>query len=646
MKRRLSPTVKVSMLAAGLLLVAIILLLLIASWQVQQISKRAVATYQTQSNTFVAERLRSETDLIAQKITADFITLAEWPIFLANHAVDAQLAPSREHIALHAEHVLGAAAGFNSVYLHFEPNTMGVDQAYENADWSSNAGTLEIYWLRENGDIRFEPTPDTSVKYNTALDTHQQPVSYWYLCPRDTRALCLSQPYTWALLNGEQIELMSLTYPIMRAGEFIGVSGGDINIDMLAQRFDEYIALLFSGRVESALYTGAGRLIVGSAEPPGFRAAADTETNGVHRVTQPVRLINQDWYLVAELSMALTDDAIAELNSVVSTSSQRFTSTITAVAAGLFMIVAGFAVRYIHDREHRIAASKQALEQANQDLQQKVEQKTARLQSMVTDLKNAQNELIETGKIAALGRLVAGVAHELNTPLGNALMSASQQQSDLHQLRSDLANGLRKEQLERFLSNSDNSVDITLRNVERAAELVRSFKEISVDQQSMRYKTFELKELFNDIQLVLQPSMRSHQVNLVMDCAPFIECEGYPGALEQVLINLIQNAFVHAFIQRAADKQVMVNFVASDDVIEIKVSDNGQGIPDTQLPHIFEPFFTTKLGHGGSGLGLSIVHNLVTRQLKGRIKVTSELGVGTTFYIVIPRKVAIHPTGG
>lgn len=640
-ERRLSPVLRVGAAGSGLLLIAVIALVFIASRQVQDISQEAIGAYRAQTMDFIAERLESETAIVAERISNEFEVLSEWPSYLSKLVLDDRIALSREALMAKAYHVLKSAEGFNSVYVHMEPGGFHDDDSdYIGRDFSSELGALEIYWIRDVDGVRFEKTPDSSVKYEDALDSHGQELSFWYLCPKRTQTTCLSQPYTWMLRDGREVELLSLTYPIIRNERFVGITGGDINLQPLQKRFRELSSLLFSGQVDTALVTQQGRAIVTTERMP------DLDNNlaiGLHsksdslKVVSPVNVLNQELLLVVELSILQVDTALSQTVSSLVDSSRKATLILVAIAAGVFVLVSAFALRYVLDRERRIQRNEAALRLANTELEKKVDEKTESLQKTVTSLQNAQDELIETGKIAALGRLVAGVSHELNTPLGNVLMSASQHQSDLQALKDKLEHGLQRSELERYVSMGTQSIDIVMRNAGRAANLVRSFKEISADQHSMRFKAFSLHQLFKDTLLVLEPSISKYNAKVMVSGAENIRCSSYPGALEQVLINLIQNALKHAFVERQ-DKTIAIDVEIQDDQVIIAVKDNGVGIEAQHIPHIFEPFFTTKMGAGGTGLGLSIVHNLVTQQLQGRIRVVSSPGVGTTFILAMPRK--------
>lgn len=277
-----------------------------------------------------------------------------------------------------------------------------------------------------------------------------------------------------------------------------------------------------------------------------------------------------------------------------------------------------------------------ALEQLNNELEQRVAQRTAELQTALDNLRIAQEDLIRSEKLAGLGSLVAGIAHELNTPIGNAVMVASSLQLMEKELRHALQAGLKRSAFEQFLGELQESTDIIERNLRRAAELISSFKQVAVDQSSYQRRPFDLAEVLHELRLTMSPTLRKGGVHLQEDTRPGLHMDSYPGPLTQVLMNIVNNAVMHAFTGYN-DRQITIAAEQpGPDQIRITISDNGCGIDAVHQSKIFDPFFTTKLGQGGSGLGLHIVYTLVTGLLGGRISVQSEPGHGTRFEVLLP----------
>lgn len=288
-----------------------------------------------------------------------------------------------------------------------------------------------------------------------------------------------------------------------------------------------------------------------------------------------------------------------------------------------------------------------ALTQANEHLEQRVDERTESLAKALSTLEQAQNEIIQTEKVASLGRVVAGVAHELNTPIGNALTVVSTLQSDLETLQTELtAGGLRKSVLGNYLQRAEEGTGLALANLARAAHLISDFKQVTVDHTSDQRRVFDLAEVTNELLNMLQPRLRLSGVQVQRFLEPGVSCDSYPGRYGQVLTNLVMNALTHAFENRSAGTLSVYAGALENDQLELRVVDDGVGMTDEVRHRIFDPFFTTKMGRGGTGLGMNIVHTIVTQVLNGQISVTSALGQGTTVRVCIPRAVpgALHPS--
>jgi len=253
-------------------------------------------------------------------------------------------------------------------------------------------------------------------------------------------------------------------------------------------------------------------------------------------------------------------------------------------------------------------------------------------------LREAQTELVEAEKLAGLGSLVAGVAHEINTPVGVAVTGASLLDEDVRAFRDRVAaGGLKRSELEAFMERVGRGSSLVMANLQRAAALIRSFKQVAVDRASGERRTVRLASYLGDVLESLRPQWRRRpvRIDLQADADPALETD--PGAIAQVVTNLVENALVHAFPGDAAGT-ITVRVAADDANALLTVADDGAGMPPEVQRRIFEPFFTTRRGQGGSGLGLHIVYNLVAQRLDGRIRVESEPGAGTRFTVSIPRQ--------
>lgn len=276
------------------------------------------------------------------------------------------------------------------------------------------------------------------------------------------------------------------------------------------------------------------------------------------------------------------------------------------------------------------------LQLLNQTLETRVSQRTAELSDALDHLSRTQQELIQSEKLAALGSLVAGVAHELNTPIGNAVTVASAMLDAHHEFSLRMDAGLTRTALKHFVSTVGEGVDILTRNLQRAADLVTSFKQLSVDQSGHLRRVFDLKDVIGEVQVVMSPALRKAQVSVQVQVPDDIQLDSYPGALTQVLMILLSNALTHAFNDRADGRVTIGASTGKNGRVTVSVADNGVGIPEEHLSRVFEPFFTTRLGTGGSGLGLHILFNIVSGTLGGTVEVHSKPGEGATFLLDLP----------
>lgn len=321
------------------------------------------------------------------------------------------------------------------------------------------------------------------------------------------------------------------------------------------------------------------------------------------------------------------------------------------------------------DISTRVRAEEKLLE-LNRTLEQKVEERTLELQAVNEDLSaaneelNAMNEeltamnqevsamneelistneqlvrmqnfLVESEKMAALGGLVAGVAHEVNTPIGVGL-TASSHLSDIAQelITLNQSRSLTGEDILPFLEDIDKASRIIYKNLNRAAQLIKSFKQLSVDQSTEPKREFELGSYIEEVLISLSPSLKKTQIKITTECPEAITIHGYPGSIAQVITNLVMNSLKHAY-QSSDTGHIHIEASKKDSMIEIKYSDDGCGMDENTLSLIFEPFFTTNRAAGGTGLGLSIVYSIITQQYEGSIKCISAPGEGTTFIINI-----------
>ncbi|MYM96776.1 ATP-binding protein [Duganella vulcania] len=251
-------------------------------------------------------------------------------------------------------------------------------------------------------------------------------------------------------------------------------------------------------------------------------------------------------------------------------------------------------------------------------------------------LRHAQDELVRSEKLAALGSLVAGVAHELNTPIGNSLLAVSTLIDQTRAFTRLTAEGMKRSTLQAFVNDVASGGEIVLRNLHRAVDLVSSFKQVAVDRTTSQCREFQLCDLADEILLLLLPTFKKSGITVRHEIPPTIQMKSYPGPFGQVLINLINNGLTHAFEGRSEGEILVTARMIDAERVQVVISDNGSGIAPENMGRIYDPFFTTKLGKGGSGLGLNIVYNIVYGVLRGKIDVESELGAGTRFVLTLP----------
>lgn len=284
-----------------------------------------------------------------------------------------------------------------------------------------------------------------------------------------------------------------------------------------------------------------------------------------------------------------------------------------------------------------------------EQLEGRVRDRTAALETAIDDLQVAQNELVQAEKLSSLGALVAGIAHELNTPIGNALVIATSLEALVRDLRKGVeAGSLRRSDFTRFVEDCTSATEILVRCLGSARELISSFKQVAADQSSEQRRTFDLVATTRDVVDMNLPSLKRRDYHFTVTGDETVGMDSYPGAFGRIVTNLVQNAVIHGFDGLESGHVELTVRAEGEFVASLEVSDNGRGIPSDALAHIFDAFYTTKLGRGGSGLGLQIVYNLVTNVLGGRIDVRANPERGVTFRVVMPRvaPTRLAPPGG
>ena len=282
-------------------------------------------------------------------------------------------------------------------------------------------------------------------------------------------------------------------------------------------------------------------------------------------------------------------------------------------------------MRVMAELEQKVKERTQDLVLANQNLEQ-----------ALSDLRGAQRQLVQSEKLASLGFLVAGVAHEINTPIGNALLVGTSLREEIDHFAENSAQKVTRSLLEKHIDFVTKGSDVLVSNLKRAGKLVQGFKQLAVDRATEQRRQFVLVEVIDEVLLAMGPTLRRSPYKLGIQVPPDLKMDSYPGPLSQIIVNFINNAMVHAFEGREQGHMILDACINENNEVEIVFSDDGCGMPEHVVKHVFDPFFTTKLGQGGNGLGMHIAYNIVTQLLGGSISVDTEVGRGTSWRLVFP----------
>ncbi|WP_179079006.1 ATP-binding protein [Shewanella sp. UCD-KL12] len=279
------------------------------------------------------------------------------------------------------------------------------------------------------------------------------------------------------------------------------------------------------------------------------------------------------------------------------------------------------------------------LEQANLELteySQKVKDEKDKLDQAYHQLKALQQQLIESEKLSALGSLVAGIAHEVNTPLGVGYTGISSLQEQLDILHKHIVDEtLTAEDITEFLEYSNEVVSLISKNMQRATQLIKSFKQIAVVQTSEAHYDFSLKEIVADCVLSLNNTLKQKAIKIDIDIDEQLSIDSEPGPFAQVISNFVMNSVIHGF-EGLNTGEIKIHASLTDSELIIDYTDDGKGMSSENVKKVYEPFFTTKMGSGGSGLGMHVVYNIITQRFKGKIHCKSTLGEGVSYHIIIP----------
>jgi signal transduction histidine kinase/streptogramin lyase len=300
------------------------------------------------------------------------------------------------------------------------------------------------------------------------------------------------------------------------------------------------------------------------------------------------------------------------------------------------IFIASGIILYIRWRTWKLVKEKETLESQVSERTQTITQQKEELQTTLDRLEKTQDRLIQSEKFAALGGLVAGVAHEINTPVGISVTAASSLAEETRAMAEKYkTNQISRSDFKEYLNTANQSAKLILANMERTATMVQSFKQVSVDQSTEQKRKFKLKEYFADVIRSLYPKIKQKNIDIQLNIDDKLELNSYPGDFSQIITNLVLNSFVHGFSDKDSG-EIQISASDNGNALEILYNDDGKGIRNKDLQMIFDPFFTTdkKLG---TGLGLHIVYNIVSQRLNGTIDCHSTIGSGAQFRISVPK---------
>jgi ligand-binding sensor domain-containing protein/signal transduction histidine kinase len=358
------------------------------------------------------------------------------------------------------------------------------------------------------------------------------------------------------------------------------------------------------------------------------------DTDASHRVASYSNLWPGDYRLRVRGSNRNGEFSAQELQLPVRVQPAWWQTPWAALAAALLLALAVIAA--VRLRTATIARRAQVLQLLVDERTAELSLAKQRAEAALLQLQGAQNQLVVAEKMASLGQLVAGVAHEINTPIGIAVTAASHLQETTRDGRAKLTAGrFTRGDLSHWQDTVEEASRLILGSLQRAHTLIGSFKRVAVDQSSEQRRRFALREFLGEVQFALQPSYRRGPHVLMIDCLEEIELDTYPGALFQILTNLVTNSLTHAFVDGRAG-QMLLQAERDGDMLQLRYRDDGVGMPADIASRAFDPFFTTRRGDGGSGLGLHLVYNLTTQLLRGSITLSSTPGHGTEFVIRMP----------
>lgn len=521
--------------------------------------------------------------------------------------------------------ILANNKSFLGTYTVWEPNAFdGKDSEFVNTKGHDKTGRFIPYWVR---------TDNGSIEVEALVDYEKQGLGDYYQIPKRTKKEAILEPFLYNV-QGEVTLLTSLVVPIISSDKVYGMVGVDFSLSFLQSIADDLDIYEKTGT--GAILTYEGMIsgitnqptLVGHSSKEIFPKWYDSNLKLIKNSKEFTIYNPDDKYFIAFAPMQIgkTQTPWSVMIKVPEKKVLEYSYSVL-----LNLVIIGVILTMII-----LLLFMATLKKIIHPLLELIKTKNIKLEESLSDLKQTQKHMVETEKMASLGGLVAGVAHEINTPIGLGITGMSHFVEETNKIKNlyDTDN-ISKKEFESYLEHSTVLANITLLNLKKSASLVKSFKQISVDQTNEDKREFNLKTYVEEVLLSLYYKTKRTSVKINVNCPSDILIVSFPGAFSQIVTNLILNSLVHAY-DKNEKGVITLDFKLQNSQLIFVYKDDGKGIEEKNLNKIFDPFFTTNRSFGGSGLGLNIIFNIVTQKLKGTIKCKSKEKEGVEFIIEVP----------
>lgn len=519
------------------------------------------------------------------------------------------------------------------IAVQFDKNSFDIMSVYVRFDPLISYSTAGFFRADTNGDgVLEKQRPTNLLRYDPEDDEH---VAWFYKPLKENKPIWLD-PYYNANIN---IKMLSYVAPLEIEGQVIGVVGVDINFDSFEHIVKESpksgTAILLNEKYQYLvhdLYNLEDTLSTVNDESLNtLKSLLETTLNGTYEyhtmegdtIFGYSKLIN-DWTVIVSLT---EEEAFADLNQTI--------NLLILLNIGMISILSIIAF-FVGKRLNHIVLRNSELELMVDDRTKQLSDINHELEASLTELHETQEQLITSEKLASLGELVADVAHEINTPLGSGITLNSYINRKAQEIKEDFESGqLTKTDLHNYIETMINASHSALISLQKTAGIVETFKQVSIDHSSLERRTINLKKYTNMIIMNLKPKLKEYNHKVTITCHEQIQAETYPGIISQIIVNLVLNSIEHGFKNITAG---LIDILILKDAtyISIHYKDNGIGISEDAQEKIFNPFYSSNRNKGSVGLGLYILHNLITQNLKGTIQLNQNTTKGVHFIIKFP----------